>query len=190
MTEAQVSGSRARTRQAIIDAAIDVLGRNPAASLGDIATAADVGRTTLHRYFADRADLLKAVGAEADARLARATAAARLAEGTGASAVQRLCQEYFDLGNVLSVVFNAALGAGDPEHAEPAGCDPEFAAIVERGYRDGTIDPELPADWVQSLIWSQLYAGWAYQGEMGASRHEVLRLILRTVAGAIAVRPA
>jgi AcrR family transcriptional regulator len=190
VTDAQVSGSRARTRQAIVDAAIEVLGRNPAASLGDIAIAADVGRTTLHRYFAERADLLAAVGTEAGARLARATAQARMAEGSGASAVRRLCQEYFDLGSLLSLIFTEpGLGAG-PTTEGPAGCDPEFAAMVERGHRDGTIDPELPADWVQSLVWSQLYAGWAYVAETGASRHEVLRLILRTVDGAIAVKPS
>lgn len=188
-----MSGSRARTRQAIVDAAIEVLGRNPAASLGDIAAAADVGRTTLHRYFAERAELLAAVGAEGSARLDRATAQARMAEGTGASAVRRLCQEYFDLGSLLSLLFTEpALTAGPatdgPATNGPGGCDPEFAAMVERGHRDGTIDPELPADWVQSLIWSQLYAGWAYLAETGASRHEVLRLILRTVDGAIAVR--
>ncbi|MFV2113056.1 TetR/AcrR family transcriptional regulator [Micromonospora sp. LOL_025] len=186
MTDQQVSGSRARTRQAIVDAAIEVWGRNPAASLGDIAAAADVGRTTLHRYFAERADLFGAVGVEARARLDRATAQARMAEGTGASAVRRLCQEYFDLGSLLSLIFTepeTGAGSGD------GGCDPDFVAMVERGHRDGTIDPELPEGWVQSLIWSQLYAGWAYLAETGASRHEVLRLILRTVDGAIAVKP-
>ncbi|MBQ1052796.1 TetR family transcriptional regulator, partial [Micromonospora sp. C51] len=55
------TGSRARTRQAILQAAIEVLSRNPAASLGEIATAAQVGRTTLHRYFAERSDLLAGV---------------------------------------------------------------------------------------------------------------------------------
>ncbi|MDO3703028.1 TetR/AcrR family transcriptional regulator [Micromonospora sp. C28SCA-DRY-2] len=189
MTEVQVSGSRARTRQAIVDAAIEVLGRNPAASLGDIATAAEVGRTTLHRYFAERSDLLAAVGAEAVTRLGRATAQARIGEGTGASALRRLCQEYFDLGNLLSLMFTEPGLCVDPAAGGSEGCDPEFAAMVERGHADGTIDPELPADWLQSLVWSQLYAGWAYLAETGASRHEVLRLILRTVDGAIAVRP-
>ncbi|MFC0505530.1 TetR/AcrR family transcriptional regulator [Micromonospora costi] len=190
MTEAQVSGSRARTRQAIVEAAIDLLGRNPAASLGDIAAAAEVGRTTLHRYFTDRADLLRAVSAEASARLERATAQARMADGTGASAVRRLCQEYFDLGTVLSIIFNESLLSADQGWSGAGGCDPAFVAMVERGHRDGTIDPELPVDWVQSLIWSQLYAGWAYRAETGASRHDVLRLVLRTVDGAIAPRPA
>ena len=35
--------------------------------------------------------------------------------------------------------------------------------------------------WVQSLIWSQLYAAWSYMNDTGTSRHEALRLILRTI---------
>jgi AcrR family transcriptional regulator len=189
VTQVQESGSRARTRQAIIDAAIDVLGRNPAAPLSEISTAAEVGRTTLHRYFAERSDLMTAVSAEAVARLSRATEQARMAEGTGGAAVHRLCQEYFDLGGLLSLIFSEpGLLAGQWEGA--GDCDPVFVAMVERGHRDGSIDPELPAAWVQSLIWSQLYAAWAYLAETGASRHEVLRLVLRTVGGAVATKPA
>ncbi|MFI7649885.1 hypothetical protein ACIBTZ_27960 [Micromonospora sp. NPDC049460] len=104
------------------------------------------------------------------------------------AAGRRLCQEYFDLGSLLSLIFTEP-GLAAPATEGPAGCDPEFAAMVQRGHHDGTIDPELPAGWVQSLIWSQLYAGWAYVAETGASRHETLRLILRTVDGAIAVKP-
>jgi TetR/AcrR family transcriptional regulator, repressor for lfrA len=189
VTAVQESGSRARTRQAIVDAAIEVLGRNPAASLGEIATAADVGRTTLHRYFAERSDLLSAVGVEAVARLNRATAQARMVDGTGASAMRRLCQEYFDLGSLLWLIFTEPELCTDPEQAGRGECDPEFAEMVERGHRDGTIDPELPANWLQSLVWSQVYAGWAYVNETGTSRHEALRLVLRTVEGAIATRP-
>jgi TetR/AcrR family transcriptional regulator, repressor for lfrA len=48
--------------------------------------------------------------------------------------------------------------------------------------------PELPAAWLQSLIWSQLYAGRSYRADTGTSRHEVLRLIVRTIDGAIAVK--
>ena len=55
------TGARGRTRKAILDAAIGVLATDPAASLGQIADAADVGRTTLHRYFPERADLLTAL---------------------------------------------------------------------------------------------------------------------------------
>lgn len=38
-----------------------MLARDRTATLADIADAADVGRSTLHRYFADRAELVNAV---------------------------------------------------------------------------------------------------------------------------------
>ncbi|OJF13224.1 TetR/AcrR family transcriptional regulator [Couchioplanes caeruleus] len=182
------TGSRARTRQAIIDAAIEVFARNPASTLGDVATAAGVGRTTLHRYFAERGDLVVALRREAADRLHRAHERARLAEGTGAEAVRRLCQEYFDLGDVLSLLFSEqVLADGDTWH-EVGDCAEDFEAMVRRGHDDGTVDRGLPADWISSLVWSQLYAGWSYIGEHQVSRHEALRLILRSIEGALAPR--
>ena len=71
MTVDSETGTRGRTRKAILDAAIRVLAADPSASLGQIADAADVGRTTLHRYFPDRAELLAAVMQEAGRRLGR-----------------------------------------------------------------------------------------------------------------------
>jgi AcrR family transcriptional regulator len=188
MTDLHESGSRTRTRQSIVDAAIEVLARNPAAPLGDVAAAANVGRTTLHRYFAERADLTAALRAEAVDRLRQATERARIADGIGAAAIRRLCQEYFDLGDVLSLIFNEQLLLADADWQQAAECDAAFVEMVERGHRDGTVDPELPASWIQSLIWSQLYAGWSYIGEQGVSRHEALRLILRSIEGAVSVR--
>ncbi|MDP9797641.1 AcrR family transcriptional regulator [Catenuloplanes nepalensis] len=183
------TGSRARTRRAILDAAIIALGRTPAASLGEIATAAGVGRTTLHRYFPDRSDLLAAVNAEGVARIDRAVELARLPEGTGGDALVRLAREYFDLGDLLSLLFSEPQLVGDPHWEESAdACDPRLEEVIARGHRDGTIDPELPPGWVQSLIWSQLYAGWGYAAS-GASRHEALRLVLRTLTGALTPRP-
>jgi TetR/AcrR family transcriptional repressor of lfrA len=179
------TGSRARTRQAILDAAIEVLARNPAASLGDVAEAADVGRTTLHRYFPERGELLTALRAEATARLDRAAVRARIDEGPGAAALARLCQEYFDLGDVLSLLFLEQVTF----EGEEGGCDEGFDAMVRRGHADGSIDPELPPVWVQNLLWSQLYAGWNYLAEHGASRHDTLRLVLRCVSGAVRPHP-
>lgn len=176
-------GSRARTRQAILDAAIQVLARNPAAPLGDVATAADVGRTTLHRYFAERDDLLHALREEVGRRLGEARDRARLGDDSGASALHRLCQEYFDLGDVLSLLFREQV-VFDDEGA----FDDHFQAMVRRGYADGSIDPQLPPIWLQSLMWSQLYAGWRYTGECQVSPHEALRLILRCVDGAVTPR--
>jgi AcrR family transcriptional regulator len=179
------SATRNRTRQAIVDAAIEMLAQHPAASLGEIAAAAGVGRTTLHRYFAERSDLLTAVIAEGNERLRRATTLARLDEGDGADALLRLCREYFDLGDVLSLVFGEAqLQMGDDCFDQVTAVD--FAGLIGRGHADGSIDRRLPATWIGSLLWSQLYAAWSYQGD--ESRHQVLDLLIRSLSGAI--RPA
>jgi AcrR family transcriptional regulator len=180
----QERGSRARTRQAIIAAAIDVLGTNPAASLGEVAAAADVGRTTLHRYFPDRADLIRAVSEEAVAGLDRATEQARLDDGPAADALARLCREYFDLGGLLSLLC-VDPGLLDTSTWEQQCGDVAFAAMVTRGHADGTIDRELPAPWVHYLMWSQLYAAWSYINETGTSRHEAARLLIRSLLGSV-----
>ena len=178
------SGVKNRTRQAIVDAAIELLAANPGCSLGDIAAAAEVGRTTLHRYFPERADLLAAVAVEGGERLRRATLLAELDRGTGAEALLRLCREYFDLGPLLSLVFSEPDG-------ECWGTQDELFSdrVIERGHEDGSIDPVLPADWVLNLLWSQLYSAWSYLGERpNASRHDVLALLTRTLGNALRPR--
>ncbi|MCO8273593.1 TetR/AcrR family transcriptional regulator [Actinoplanes sp. TRM 88003] len=175
------SGVKNRTRQAIIDAAIDLLAGNPACSLGDIAAAAQVGRTTLHRYFGERADLLSAVAAEGGERLGRAAILADLDRGSGAEALLRLCREYFDLGSLLSLMFSDQGGEcweSQDEHS--------LIGVIERGHADGSIDPALPSDWVLALLWSQLYAAWEYRAQrQDASRHHVLDLLTRTLSNAL-----
>lgn len=67
------SGTRVRTRRAILDAAVSALTRNPQAALADIALVANVGRSTVHRYFPERSDLLAAIGTDATEKIAAAT---------------------------------------------------------------------------------------------------------------------
>jgi AcrR family transcriptional regulator len=54
--------SRRGTRPSLLDVAAQVLVADPAASLADVAEAAGIGRTTLHKHYATREDLLHAVG--------------------------------------------------------------------------------------------------------------------------------
>lgn len=69
-TAAGRTGQRRRTRKAIVQAAMDLLVRNAAPSITDIAAAADVSRRTVYMYFPTLEQLL------ADAALGLATHAA------------------------------------------------------------------------------------------------------------------
>lgn len=181
------SGVKVRTRRAILDAAIDVLTQSPTASLGDIATAANVGRTTLHRYFPERSDLLRAIGADVLEKVSIGTRKARLDEGDAPAALARLCQEYFEFGEVFLLLFTMPELMSEPEWTEQSDDDRALLLLVERGHRDGTIDPELPAEWVQQLLWSVLYAAWELVRNEDMAKHRALSLCLRTLAKAIAV---
>jgi AcrR family transcriptional regulator len=54
--------ARRVTRPSLLDVAAEVLVADPAASLAEVAEAAGIGRTTLHKHYATRDDLLCAVG--------------------------------------------------------------------------------------------------------------------------------
>jgi AcrR family transcriptional regulator len=57
-----VGTARRVTRPSLLDVAAEVLVADPAASLAEVAEAAGIGRTTLHKHYATRDDLLCAVG--------------------------------------------------------------------------------------------------------------------------------
>ncbi|MBA9001698.1 TetR/AcrR family transcriptional regulator [Thermomonospora cellulosilytica] len=180
------TGPRARTRRAILDAAVSLLSKNPAASLGDVAAAAGVGRTTVHRYFPERSDLLTAISADLLAKIAMATDRARVHRGTALEALERLCQEYFELGDGLLLVFE------DPEimnwegWQEETDADRALLGLVERGHAEGSIDPAMDPHWVQQVMWSLLYAAWQHSRDDCVPRHAALAACLRTLKKALA----
>jgi AcrR family transcriptional regulator len=67
------SGTRARARRPILDVGVQVLSQQSGASLAEVADAAGVGRTTMHRFFPERADLLVGIGTDLLERIAVAT---------------------------------------------------------------------------------------------------------------------
>ncbi len=184
MTE---TDARARTRQAVVQAAISTLAADPGAALGDIAAAAGVSRTTVHRYFAERADVLDAVAAEVVRRVCDATDRARLEHGPAVGAIERLVREYADLHEELTLMFTAAVVIGDDAWAtteRPA--EQALAAAVARGHDDRTIDGSLPSGWVENVIWAQLYTAWAYAKTADVPRQDAIDLCARSVLKVLA----
>ncbi len=174
------TATRARTRHAILRAAITVFGQNPSAPLGEVADAAGVARSTLHRYFPERSDLIEALRRYADDEIQQAEQRALLDQGPALDALIRLCHEYFDSWNTLTWRYTDSLG----NECEPADTDAwddqQTAVVIARGHADGTIDPGVPALWLQHALWALIYAGWEFV-RRGASRHEALTLTLDSV---------
>lgn len=182
------SGVRSRTRRAILDAATAVWSKDPGASLGAVATEARVGRTTVHRYFRERDDLAAALGLDVVTRLDGAAQRARLDEGPAAEALRRLCQEYFELADVLALMFNGSGIVNDDTWTE-AGCvASDLQEVVTRGHEDGSVDRALTPGWVESLLWALLYASWDLVRNGNAGKQQVIDMLTRSFEGAVSAR--
>lgn len=185
-TEPPPSGARARTRRAILDAAVSVLSTTPAASLSEVAQAAQVGRSTLHRYFPERADLMQAVGTEALERTRAAIRAARLDDGDPVAALRRLVIEYFDLGPWYMLLFNEpALADDEAFWAESDTAEAPVRELFARGQREGVFDPTLTVSWNQRTVWWTLFSAWSVMTEDGTSRSDALRMAVRSIEGVV-----
>ena len=84
-----MSSIRVSSRDAILEAAFQLLNLRPTASLADIAARAGVGRATLHRHFPGRADLMRALAGQAMEELEAAVEHATRDAETHAKALER-----------------------------------------------------------------------------------------------------
>jgi len=174
-----------RTSRDIVEAAIICWSTDNSASLGEVAEAAGMGRTTVNRYFSERAQLIAAVDRECRLRFMAAFDRARPGEGPGLPALQRVCAEIVQLGPVLGLIFadNAVV---DPDTWAPDGDPGSLGALVDRGQADGSIASDLPGAWVATHVWTSLFAASLTIQSGALTSHEVSQLLTRTLATGVA----
>lgn len=205
----ELSNAAARTRRDIVTAAVRCWSQDSSASLAEIARHAGVGRTTLNRYFPTREDLLGEVGELARRELVVALQEAELGRGTGLAAVLRAAEALFGISDILGLIFtdnavvdpdawdeatepdqttaSASLAAGsDSSGPGAAGRDSDVTAAIERGHADGSIDAQLPVEWVETFLWTTLFAAHlSLTG--GEARHRVALWLERSLSRALAL---
>ncbi|MGW6914353.1 TetR/AcrR family transcriptional regulator [Kitasatospora sp. NPDC054939] len=143
-----------RSVRAILEAAERVLAEEPGASMEQIAAAAGVARTTIHRRFASRQALIDALASSAARQLARAVDDGRPDTAPPLVAMHRIT------ANVLQVksawAFALELSA-DPD-SEAAGLHQDIArrctTVLKRAQDDGLIDAAADLDWVRRVYYA------------------------------------
>lgn len=177
------TGVRGRTRRAILAATASVLGRDRSATLADIAKAADVGRTTLHRYFPDRDELVRAAIVDSFAAVEESVRGAAIDQGPVLEAMRRLVAAMVDVGDRLAFMFGDPRMLQDLETADwaPDLSVPTTISLIERGQAEGVFDAQVSAEWIQQVLWALVYTGWeaAEKGEL--PRHGVTATVIRTL---------
>ncbi|MGW4100451.1 MULTISPECIES: TetR/AcrR family transcriptional regulator [unclassified Mycobacterium] len=178
------SGPRERTRKAILDAAMTVLADNPTASLSDIATAADVGRSTVHRYYPERSDLLRALARHVHELSTAAIDRADPMHGPVDAALRRVVECQLDLGPIVLFVYSEPTILADRELA--AYLDTGDEAIVEVLNRASVDRPEYPPGWARRVFWALLDAGYEAAKQDRTPRHQIVDAIMTSLtAGTI-----
>lgn len=135
-----------RSRRRVLDAAADLLGRDPEASMEAVAARAGVGRTTVFRHFPTRAELVLASWLHVLTRAEAALAELRLDEVPAEESLRVLVGELVGLAERWPLLFRGERPSiDDPELAgASAGLEALVATTVERAVRAGALRDDLP----------------------------------------------
>jgi AcrR family transcriptional regulator len=149
-----------RNIQAILDAAVACLSRNPDASVADIALTAGVGRVTLYGHFSSRAILVDAVMARTVAQADATLQATGLDEIPADEALTRMVTSAWPVLNQYRAVLIAAERELPAErirrhHDRPLG---RVRRLIERGRREGVFRTDLPVGWLVTMFHTVLHS--------------------------------
>jgi AcrR family transcriptional regulator len=178
-----------RSRAAVLQAAIAVLGRQADASIEDIAAAAGVVRQTVYAHFPSRAALLDAVVEYLTAETAHALAHLDLATVPADEALRRWLEVSWGIVERFPALLSPAVADSAPPGDEYQRHQPvtaDLVALVRRGLQTGVFDPRLSETWIVAAVIAlghaagqQVIAGRMNPAEAGAAyRDSVLRLVL------------
>jgi len=155
-----IDSIRIPAREAIIQSAFTVLGKNPRATLADVAARAGVGRATLHRHFASREDLTRELALLASKQMDRAVDAACAPAQSYSDAVRLALRALIPLGD-RRWFLTIDLFADDPElQAEFARQNQETTELIDAAKHEGLFDKTVPTSWIVQAFDHLLFAGW------------------------------
>lgn len=152
-----------KTPPSLLEIATEVLVVDPTASLGDVARAAGIGRTTLHKHYPTRHALLVALARDALDLLERSYAEIGLdvPAQDAPAAVHRLVGVMIPLGPRLEYLLRERTLDAEPElNSRMEALDEPVRALVRRAQAAGVFRPDLPDEWIVASMNSLVYAAW------------------------------
>ncbi|WEH37200.1 TetR family transcriptional regulator [Streptomyces sp. AM 4-1-1] len=184
MSAKQTSSARNRTERAIMTASVHVWARDRAATLPQVAEAAEVGRTTLHRYFPERDGLLRAATEHALEAIGGAIAEADPDKGHPLDAMRRVIAALASASDAIMFVFGDQSLVRDvaptPEPDLPTPHDPVID-LIRRGQAEGVFDDQLPAEWIQQVLWGVTYTAFEQVERGTLAKFDVTATVTRTL---------
>ncbi|MDP9830268.1 TetR/AcrR family transcriptional regulator [Kineosporia succinea] len=162
-TEPSPASARRRalteTRDRILDVALDLLGREPDAGMGDIAVAAGVVRRTVYGHFPSRLDLIRTLTERAVAEMAavlhQVSTPGNSADVTWAQFVEHIWPVTHRYRVLLALRRSEY---GETIHALLGPVDDLLAELVGRGQDDEVFARHLPAGVLSQIAYGAVFS--------------------------------
>jgi AcrR family transcriptional regulator len=172
-------------RPTLLDRVTDAFVARPGASLGELAAAAGIGRTTLHEAIGGRREVMVAVANHAVDRCAAALRAAveEAPEPDPVALLRRIVAGLLDHGALLAFFFRQP--ALDEDEAllqrQSAELDEPIVRQVRAAREAGALRSDSPEWWAASAVYALVYVAWEGVQRGWLARLDAPELVLRTL---------
>ncbi|WP_210036642.1 TetR/AcrR family transcriptional regulator [Pseudonocardia parietis] len=176
-----------RNIDAIVEAAVDCLGRRPEASVADVAKEAGVGRVTVYGHFPSRAELVDAAVVHVLEQVDVALKSVDL-HGPPREALARYIRASWEhTGRSLSLVAAAEKElASERIHRLHERLAERPVRVLERGQADGVFSDDLPISWMVAVLHRLIHGAADEVGRANIHPSDAAELIVTTVLRAFA----
>ncbi len=172
----------------LLDIVAEVLVADPSASLAEVAEAAGIGRTTLHKQYATRDDLIRAVAHRGIDLFEDAIAGVPDDDADGG--LLALAQAMVPIGPQLAFLWRTPSFDHDPgivtrwNQVETRAC-----AVIKRAQQRGVITSGVSQIWLVQALYSLVYSAAEMVRAGLLAPREAPRLVLDTYVHGLGARP-
>ena len=169
-----------RRDASLLDIVAEVLVGNLSASLAEVAEAAGIGRTTLHKHYPTRDDLLRAVGHRAISRWEQAVDGVSGDEPDGG--LRAIVTALIPIGPQLAFLWRTPAlerfaDIKEHQHAVEERC----LAIMRHAQQAGVLAPGVPGWWLLNTCYSLTYCAAESVADGLLAPREAPDVVLRTL---------
>ncbi|MEU1171020.1 TetR/AcrR family transcriptional regulator [Streptomyces microflavus] len=143
-----------RSVRAILEAAETVLAEDPGASMEQIAEAAGLARTTVHRRFANRQALVQALAASAKEQLTAALDDAHLETAPPLVALHRATANTLRVKGAWQYTLGNPLALNDTAKEVWSEINTRSLAFLARAQREGVLAPDADLEWTRRVYYA------------------------------------
>jgi AcrR family transcriptional regulator len=178
---------RRGTKPPLLDVAAEVLVGDPAASLAEVAEAAGIGRTTLHKHYATRDDLIRAVGHRAIDLWEQAVDAA----ASSVDGLRAMITAMIPAGPQLAFIWRTPALDHDKDFlGRWDAVEERCLAVLKQAQSRGILAADVPDWWLMRTFYSLIYVAAESVGSGHLAPRDAPDFMLGTFLRGIGSSPA